>query len=172
MLERELVDSIPAGRAVSFEREVFPSLVGDGLYAFDAAGYWIDIGTPERYLEATWDLLAGRVRSSLPPRDETGSLVYENCLVSGAHVGPQSVLGRHCSVGTDARVERSVLHERVHVGADAVVLEAVLAERVRVGERARVGPDVMVGAGAVIPPDTMLPAGTRVEPGETVALTR
>jgi mannose-1-phosphate guanylyltransferase len=172
VIERELIEAIPAGRAVSFEREVFPSLVGDGLYGFDAAGHWIDIGTPERYLEATWDLLAGRVRSSLPPRDETGSLVYENCLLSGAHVGPQSVLGRHCSVGTDARVERSVLHERVHVGADAVVVEAVLAERVRVGERARVGPDVMVGAGAVIPPDTMLPAGARVEPGETVALTR
>jgi mannose-1-phosphate guanylyltransferase len=173
VIERELVESaIPAGRAVSFEREVFPSLVGEGLYGYDAAGYWIDIGTPERYLEATWDLLAGRVRSSLPPRDETGSLVYENCLLSGAHVGPQSVLGRHCSVGTDARVERSVLHERVHVGADAVVVESVLAERVRVGERARVGPGAMVGAGAVIPPDTNLPAGARIEPGETVALTR
>jgi mannose-1-phosphate guanylyltransferase len=172
VIEREVVDSIPSGRPVSFEREVFPALVGEGLYGYDAAGYWIDIGTPERYLEATWDLLAGRVRSSLPPRDETGSLVYENCLLSGAHVGPQSVLGRHCSVGTDARVERSVLHERVHVGADAVVVEAVLAERVRVGERARVGPDAMVGAGATIPPDTVLAAGARVEPGETVALTR
>jgi mannose-1-phosphate guanylyltransferase len=173
VIERDVVESsIPAGRAVSFEREVFPSLVGDGLYGFDAAGYWIDIGTPERYLEATWDLLAGRVRSTLPPRDETGSLVYENCLLSGAHVGPQSVLGRHCSVGTDARVERSVLHERVHVGADATIVEAVLAERVRVGERARVGPDAMVGAGAVIPADTVLPAGARVEPGETVALAR
>jgi mannose-1-phosphate guanylyltransferase len=172
VIEREVVESIPAGRPVSFELEVFPSLVGEGLYGFDAPGYWIDIGTPERYLEATWDLLAGRVASTLPPRDETGSLVYENCLLSGAHVGPQSVLGRHCSVGTDARVERSVLHERVHVGADASVVEAVLAERVRVGERARVGPDAMVGAGAVIPPDTMLPAGARVEPGETVALTR
>jgi mannose-1-phosphate guanylyltransferase len=172
VIERELVESIPPGRPVSFEREVFPSLVGEGLYGYDAAGYWIDIGTPERYLEATWDLLAGRVRSTLPPRDETGSLVYENCLLSGAHVGPQSVLGRHCSVGTDARVERSVLHERVHVGADAVVLEAVLAERVRVGERARVGPDAMVGAGAVVPPDTVLPAGARVEPGEVVALAR
>jgi mannose-1-phosphate guanylyltransferase len=172
VIEREAVESIPAGRAVSFEREVFPSLVGHGLYGYDAAGYWIDIGTPERYLEATWDLLAGRMRSSLPPRDETGSLVYENCLLSGAHVGPQSVLGRHCSVGTDARVERSVLHERVHVGADAAVVEAVLAERVRVGERARVGPQAMVGAGAVIPPDTILPAGARIEPGETVALAR
>jgi mannose-1-phosphate guanylyltransferase len=169
VLERDVVERIPAGRPVSFELEVFPSLVGEGLYGYEADGYWIDIGTPERYLEATWDLLAGRVRSSLPPRDVTGSLVYENCLVAGAHVGPQSVLGRHCSVGTDARVERSVLHDRVHVGADAAVVESVLAERVRVGERARVGPGAVVGAGAVIPPDTVLPTGARVEPGVTVS---
>ena len=164
VIERALVEErIPAGRAVSFEREVFPSLVGEGLYGFDAAGYWIDIGTPERYLEATWDLLAGRVASTLPPRDETGSLVYPGCLVSGAHVGPQSVLGPHCSVGTDARVERSVLHERVHVGADATVVEAVLGERVRVGERARVGPGAMVAAGAVVEPGAVIGEGERVE---------
>ncbi len=172
VIERSVAESIPAGRAVSFEREVFPGMVGEGLYGFEAAGYWIDIGTPERYLEATWDLLAGRVASTLPPRDETGSLVYQNCLVSGAHVGPQSVLGRHCSVGTDARVERSVLHERVHVGADAAVVESVLAERVRVGERARIGPGAMLGAGAVVEPGAVVPEGARVEPGEAFALTR
>jgi mannose-1-phosphate guanylyltransferase len=169
VLERDVVESIPAGRAVSFEREVFPSLVDAGLYGYDAAGYWIDIGTPERYLEATWDLLAGRVPSTLPARDETGSLVYENCLLAGAHVGPQSVLGRHCSVGTDARVERSVLFERVHVGADASVIESVLAEGVRVGARARVGPDAMVGANAVIEADAVVGLGARVEPGATVS---
>ena len=169
VLERDVVESIPAGRAVSFETEVFPSLIGGGLYGYDAAGYWIDIGTPERYLEATWDLLAGRVHSTLPPRDETGSLIYPHCLVSGAHVGPQTVLGRHCSVGTDARVERSVLHERVLVGADAAVIESVLGERVRVGERARVGPDAMVGANAVIEADAVVPSGARVEPGATVS---
>jgi mannose-1-phosphate guanylyltransferase len=168
VIERDVVDAIPAGRAVSFEREVFPALVGNGLYGYDAAGYWIDIGTPERYLESTWDLLAGRVPSRLPPRDETGSLVYENCLLSGAHVGPQSVLGRNCSVGTDARVERSVLHDRVHVGADAAVVESVLAERVRVGERARIGPGAMVGAAAVIGEDAVIGEGARVEPGAVV----
>jgi mannose-1-phosphate guanylyltransferase len=168
VIEREVVESIPPGRAVSFELDVFPSLVGDGLYGYPAAGYWIDIGTPERYLEATWDLLAGRGPSTLPPRDETGSLVYANCLLSGAHVGPQSVLGRHCSVGTDARVERSVLHERVHVGADAAVVESVLSERVRVGERARIGPQAMVGAEAVIEADAVVAAGARVDPGAVV----
>jgi mannose-1-phosphate guanylyltransferase len=165
VIERELAGRIPAGRAVSFEREVFPALVGDGLYGYDAAGYWIDIGTPERYLEATWDLLAGRVRSELPPRDETGSLVYEGCLLSGAHIGPQAVLGRHCSVGSDARVERSVLHDRVLIGADSSVTESVLAERVRVGERSGVGPGAMIGAGAVIGDGATIGEAARLDPG-------
>jgi mannose-1-phosphate guanylyltransferase len=166
VIERAVVgERIPAGRAVSFEREVFPGLVGEGLYGFPAAGYWIDIGTPERYLEATWDLLAGHPRSTLPPRDETGSLVYEGCLLSGAHVGPQTVLGRNCSVGTDARVERSVLHDRVIVGADAAVVECVLAERVRVGARARLEPAAVVGAGAAIGEGAVVGEGARLDPG-------
>jgi mannose-1-phosphate guanylyltransferase len=168
VVEREVIEQIPAGRAISFEREVFPTLVRNGLYGFDAAGYWIDIGTPERYLEATWDLLAGRVQSELPPRDETGSLVYEGCLLSGAHVGPQSVLGRHCSVGSDSRVERAVLHDRVMVGADAAVVESVLGERVRVGERASLEAGALVGAGATIGEGAVVGAGARLDPGVEV----
>ena len=53
----------PAGRAVSIEREVFPRLVGNGLYGRRLEGYWMDIGTPERYLQASWDILEGRVET-------------------------------------------------------------------------------------------------------------
>src|SRR5207244_9326410 len=73
VLERSVVDLIPAGRAVSFEREIFPELVGQGLYGWVAGGYWIDIGTPERYLDAPWVLLAGRGASTPPEGDEAGS---------------------------------------------------------------------------------------------------
>src|SRR3954462_10453531 len=168
VVEREVIEAIPAGRPVSFEREVFPGLVGHGLFGYLAEGYWIDIGTPRRYLESTWDLLAGRVRSKLPPRDETGSLVDESCLVSGAHIGPQSVLGRHCSVGSDSRIERSVLHDRVTVGADATLRECVLAEGVRVGQRAVIEPGAMAGAGAGIGDDAVIAAGARLDPGVVV----
>ena len=164
VIDRELVESIPAGRAVSFEREVFPGLVGAGLYGWHADGYWIDMGTAERYLEATYDLLAGEVESSLPPRDETGSLIYSGCVTSGAHIGPQSVLGRHCSVGSDSTVERSVLHDRVLVGADCTIRESVLGERVQVGEGARVEPGSLVGSGAQIEAGALVEAGSRVEP--------
>ena len=168
VIERELAGAIPPGRAVSFEREVFPGLVGDRLYGYGASGYWIDIGTPERYLESTYDLLSGRVESALPPRDETGSLVYEGCLTSGAHIGPQSVLGRHCAVGSDSTVERSVLHDRVIVGADCVIREAVLAEGVRVGERARVEPGALIGSGVAVGADAVVEAEARLEPGARV----
>src|SRR5829696_184981 len=168
VLERPVVEGIPAGRPVSFEREVFPELVGKGLLGWPAEGYWLDIGTPDRYLEATYDLLAGHPRSNLPPRDETGSLIGEGCLTAGAHIGPQTVLGSHCSVGSDSAVERSVLHDGVVVGADCVIQESVLAERVRVGEGAHVEPGAVVGAGARVEPGARVSAEARVEPGERV----
>ena len=60
-----MLDLIPPGRAVSIEREVFPRLVGHGLYGRRLEGYWMDIGTPERYLQASWDILEGRVETEL-----------------------------------------------------------------------------------------------------------
>jgi mannose-1-phosphate guanylyltransferase len=168
VLERSVVDLIPSGRSVSFEREIFPALVDDGLYGFHQEGYWIDIGTPERYLESTYDLLAGRVGSTLPARDETGSLVYEPALTAGAHIGPQSVLGPHCSVGLGATVDRSVLHQRVTVGAECTIQESVLGEGVRVGDGAQIGPNAMLGSGAVVEAGEVVEPGTRLEPGERV----
>jgi mannose-1-phosphate guanylyltransferase len=168
VIERDLAEEMEPGRAVSFELEVFPRLVGQGLYGWHAEGYWIDIGTPERYLESTYDLLSGRVESRLPPRDETGSLVAKDCLVGGAHVGPQSVLGRHCSVGTDSTIDRSVLHDRVLVGADATVRESVLAEGARVGEGAELGPRAIVGARASVGAGAVLGQEVRVDPGARV----
>lgn len=169
VIERDVIEQlVPAGRQVSFEREVFPALVGDGLYGFPAAGYWIDIGTPSRYMEATWDLLAGRPESSLAPRDETGSLIGTGCLTAGANIGPQSVLGDRCSVGSDSVVERSVLFDRVAVGPDCLLRDCVLAEGVRVGAGARVEPGALVGADSVIGDGAVVEGDARIEPGTTV----
>ena len=63
MLESASSTSCPTGREVSIEREVFPQLVGNGLYGRRLEGYWMDIGTPERYLQASWDILERRVET-------------------------------------------------------------------------------------------------------------
>ncbi len=168
LLERDVIEQIPAGRAVSIEREIFPELVGTGLYGYLAAGYWKDIGTPRRYLEGTWDLLAGVVDSTLPERDETGSLVYEGGLTSGAHIGPQAVVGHHCSVGSDSSVERAVLHDRVAVGADCTLRECIVAEGARIGDGAEVRSGAVIGKGARIDAGAVVEEDARVEPREEI----
>jgi mannose-1-phosphate guanylyltransferase len=165
VLEHDVVDRIEPGRAVSFEREVFPQLVGEGLYGYPAGGYWMDIGTPDRYLEATYDLLAGRVSSALPSRDDSGSLVPSCCDTSGARIGPLSVLGERCRVGAESLIERSVLHDGVRVGEAAVIRQSVLGTGVSVGEGARIEEGAMIGSGATIRAGQLVQTAARIAPG-------
>jgi D-glycero-alpha-D-manno-heptose 1-phosphate guanylyltransferase len=53
VMEREGIATIPQGRAVSLERETFPALISSGLFAFCGPGQFLDIGTPESYVQAS-----------------------------------------------------------------------------------------------------------------------
>jgi len=136
-LQRSVLDLIPAGREVSIEREVFPQLVGAGLGALRLDGYWMDIGTPERYLEASWDILEGRVETRVRPT-ASGQLVDAGAeLAADAEVGPRAVVSAGCRIGAGARVRDSVLLPGCTVGAGAVVERSVLGPRVEVEAGAR-----------------------------------
>src|ERR1700761_990483 len=102
VLEREVLDLIPAGLEFSIETEVFPRLVGEGLCALPLSGYWMDIGVPERYLQATWDILEGRVGTGVRPT-APGLFVGAGCtLAVSARIGPRAVVSRLCTVGAEA----------------------------------------------------------------------
>ena len=106
VLERSVLDLIPPGREVSIEREVFPRLVGEGLHGLRLDGYWMDIGTPERYLQASWDILEGRVRTRVRPT-APGLLVGAGAeIAAGATVGPRAVVSAGCRVAAGAKVTR------------------------------------------------------------------
>ncbi len=68
VLEKSVLDLLPADKPASIEREVFPQLVAAGLHGYVADGYWLDIGTPERYLQATFDILEGSVFTNVASR--------------------------------------------------------------------------------------------------------
>jgi mannose-1-phosphate guanylyltransferase len=184
VLEREVLDGIVEGKATSFERDVFPALVGSGLYGYRAAGYWLDIGTPERYLEATRDILEGAVSTDVGASLGNGSLSIgagatvdpdahvsgpalagrECDIEAGARFGPFAVLGDGCRVGEGAVVERAVLHESVLVEPGAVVRESIVGAGARIGAGSRLEGSSIVGAGAVIGSNSVLD-GVRVEAG-------
>ncbi len=151
VLERSVLDLIPAGQEVSIEREVFPRLVGDGLCALCLDGYWMDIGTPERYLQASWDILEGRVRTQVVA-NALGLFVGAGTEIgAGATIGPRAVLAPDCTVAAGATVRGSVLLDGCTVAAGARVEDSILAPGVNV----RAGATL---AGAVVGRDLTVPA--------------
>jgi mannose-1-phosphate guanylyltransferase len=132
LLERSVLEEIPPDREVSIEREVFPKLIGNGLYGIRLEGYWIDIGTPDRFLEANWDILEGRVETVHGEFDEP-MMVGEGCELSeSSEIRSPAVIGRGSRVGDDAVIERSVLLDRCVVGDGAVVSNSILSAGVTV----------------------------------------
>jgi mannose-1-phosphate guanylyltransferase len=151
VLERSVFDLVPAGRAVSIEREVFPHLVGEGLYGLLLDGYWMDIGTPERYLQASWDILEGRVETRVMPTAPGLLMATEATVAADARVGPRAVVSPGCRLEEGAQVTESVLLDGCVVGVNARVEGSILAP----------GAEVEPGAelvGAVVGRDERVPA--------------
>jgi mannose-1-phosphate guanylyltransferase len=150
VLERSVLDLIPPGEEVSIERDVFPRLVGEGLHGLRLDGYWMDIGTPERYLEATWDILEQRVDTRVQPT-APGMLVGPGAQVAdGAKVGPRVVLGRDARVEAGAEVSNSVLLDGCVVGEGARVTGSILSAGVAVADDAQLE-GAVVGSGESVP---------------------
>lgn len=184
VLERKiLADLAPAGTNISIERDVFPKLVGHGLYGYEANGYWLDIGTPRRYLQATYDILEGKVRTQvgarltasgmrlLPEGGVAGRiaapvLIADGCEIApNASIGGRVVLGRGVQIGAGATVEDSVLLDGVSVGARTRIRGAIVSQDVTIGERCNIDGHVVLGEGVRIGDDNHLTAGARVFPG-------
>jgi mannose-1-phosphate guanylyltransferase len=151
VLERSVLDLIPSGEEVSIERDVFPLLAGGGLSGLRLDGYWMDIGTPERYLQASWDILEQRVETRVQPT-APGMLVGPGAEVAaGATIGPRAVLGRGCRVADGAEIRDSVVLDGCVVGEGATIIGSILSAGVEVApgavlESAVVGADERVPA--------------------------
>jgi mannose-1-phosphate guanylyltransferase len=183
IIERDVLDEMPrAGTNVSIEREVFPALVGRGLFGYECSGYWLDIGTPERYLQATFDILEGNVSTEagrqLSPsgvalidgvqidgRVVAPVLVGPGCVVGRrAIVGGRTVLGRGVTVAEGAHVESSVLLDGASVGARSTVRSTIVGPGASIGAGCHIGGGVVLGAGVRLGADNVLAAGARIFP--------
>lgn len=173
VLEPEVVARIPGDRRVSIERETFPALVAEGvLYALGDKGYWLDTGTPEAYLRANADMLAG-LRGTPPAPG--AALVSEAVWTLGSpvlhgRVLPASLVGDAARVDHDAEVRGSVVGSAAVVGRGALVEQSVLlaGATVEAGAVVRgsiVGRRAVVGAGAVVDPTSVLGDEARVDAG-------
>jgi NDP-sugar pyrophosphorylase family protein len=170
VLEPDTLDRIPKDQVYSIERGYFPSLVenGETFVAYIYRGYWIDIGTPEKYRQAHRDIMDGRFKA--PPfaaapgsaivspdaRIEDGAVIEAPCFIdagsivkAGARIGPYSVLGRHCHVAENAVVDGAILWPNTWVDSEARIGAALAGRHCHFGRNAEVG-SAMFGDKSVV----------------------
>ena len=181
VIEPDVLARIPPGIKYSFERELFPAMLDDGLpvYAYRAKNYWMDTGTPEKYLQLHRDLLAGKCDGYEFDRD---LIMGDNCRIhptakmtgrimmgDGCAIEPGVVLtgplvmGARCRVGRGVAVAHSVLWDRVTVGPRATVRGCAIANDCTIGAEAELK-DAVLGDHIFIEPGRKPEPGTRFFP--------
>ncbi|QRP45110.1 sugar phosphate nucleotidyltransferase [Amycolatopsis sp. FDAARGOS 1241] len=171
VFRRSVVETIPAGRRVSVERETFPGLLADGahLHGFVDSSYWLDVGTPEAFVRGSADLVRGIAPTSALVGPTGSSLVLDGASVaSSAVLSGGTTVGAKAVIGAGATVDGSVVFDEAVVDAGAIVERSVLGRGARVGADA-VLRGVVIGDGASVGAGCELLDGARVWPGVSLA---
>ncbi len=148
VMEPAVLREISEDRPVSVERETFPALLqkGSKVAVYKSDSYWMDIGTPVKYLQTHEDIMTGNCRMAGMNFDGRsvikdgksmvdftakiiGPVYIGNNVKIGAYttIGPNTVIGDNVWIHTGASVINSVLWDNVEIGAYAKLSGAVAA---------------------------------------------
>ncbi len=177
ILEPEVLAHIPASTPSMFENYLFPRLLemGEPILGYPSDAYWIDIGTPEKYLKANHDLLLQQAgegiqakgKSQLHPaaQIEGPVLLAEECIIAeDAKLKGPVVLGPHCEIGKGAVVQGAVLWHHSRVGEKAVLKNCVVCSHSYVGQGSHVPDNCVLGDSVTVASENILAKGTKVWP--------
>jgi len=170
ILEPEILAQIPASTRSMFEHDIFPLLLDNGepILGYPSDAYWIDIGTPEKYLKAHHDLLLNQGNGNIRTEGE-------NHIHSAAQIEGPVLIAEECTVAEDTKVKGpAVLGPGCKIDKGVVIEGAVLWDGVVVGEMATlkncvVGSGSNIQEGCHIPEGCVLGDNVRVESGLKMA---
>jgi len=165
VLEPSVLKYMPKGEPYSFERGLFPTLLEqkEPFTSFVLDKYWIDIGTPQKYLEVHHDILSGKFAS---PRVAKSAL-HRDSLPAGAAVDEKSIIGSDVTIRDGVRIENSVIgnnckiDEGVHIvdsviwsgntiDAEARISASLIGKGCYIGRSAKLRPGVVLGDKTVV----------------------
>jgi len=168
ILSADLINSIPPGRALSIERDLFPSWLEKGkrLTGHIHRGYWNDIGTPTTYLQSHLDLVQGRKfftwKNLLRKNGIVQQLTHRPAAANRLIKGPRAtidrdvvikgtvIVGSGASIKRGSCLENSIIMEGAHLGEDSVVTGCIIGRNCRVGDRAVLKAGTVLGDKSVL----------------------
>ncbi len=165
VLEPSVLKYMPKGEPYSFERQLFPTLLEhkEPVMSFVFGKYWIDIGTPQKYLEVHRDILSRKFvspriaksavdRASLPAGavvDEKSIIDQDVTIREGVRI-ENSVVGKNCKIDAGAHIVDSVVWSGNTIDPDARIIGSLLGKGCVVGRSAELRPGVVLGDKTVV----------------------
>jgi NDP-sugar pyrophosphorylase family protein len=164
VLEPSVLRYMPKGEAYSFERGLFPTLLEkkEPVFSYILDGYWIDIGTPQKYLEVHHDILAGKfhsprvpVRTGAMPASASATIDAISIIDTDVTIRPgvhieNSVIGRNCKIGESAHIVDSVIWPGATIDAESRISGSIVGKGSMVGHSVVLNPGTVLGDKTVI----------------------
>ena len=122
LLEPEIINMIPENKKISIERDIYPKIVGNGLFGMPFEGHFIDAGTPESYLEANFKLLKAN-------NDEENNNIKDNVQIHETSEIVDSIIGPNVIVGPDIFIEKSMISNSV-ILSDSKIYGATISNSI------------------------------------------
>lgn len=151
IINPEILDEIPSGKEVSIEKETFPHLInaGKNVFAYLHKGYWIDIGTIEKYKKANFDIVEGKAdfdfaKHLIVGRDKkigtNGKLTVGKNVVFEKNVETKGtvIIGDDCFVGENTVLADTILFKKVSVGKNCFIENSVIGNSSIIGDDCKI----------------------------------
>ncbi len=124
--------------------------------------YWLDVGTPVRYLQAHQDIInrkiagfeavddRGQSEIALTAQVSDNSFIGNKCFIDRAAIVSDSVLGANVSIGENASIENSVIGSNTQIGNNAHLSSAIIGQNCQVGSFAAINRGAVIGDNTVL----------------------
>jgi len=184
VIERHIMDLVPKGENYSFERGLFPMALSEGykIYGFRSDDYWLDVGTPQKYLAAHHDILDKKISSNFYYEKDKGGIYlsgkvksddsnfvsgpvvvgHGTIIEAGAKIMPLTVIGDNCYISSGAVISGSVLFNHCRIGKGSVIKDSILAKNVKVEENVRIEGLSLIGDNSIIGKNNVLKNGIKI----------
>ena len=151
ILEPEVLKKIPAGEYYMFEKGLFPRLLDDGspVYGYTYKGYWLDMGTPQKYFNLKMDLLLKKTRSPLV-KVTVPKLIDRGCKIgAGVSIKGPVIIGKECTIQDNASLEKAILWDNVRIGQNSQLNNCIIGSNTVIQDYSKIKDSVVTRSNTI-----------------------
>jgi len=192
LLNREVFNYIPRGNAFDYSKDLFPLLLKEGkpLYGYIGKGYWRDIGDPDAYRYAHYDVFDGKVNIAIEGMkldlvgrdvrvgedvkigedvDFKGTVIVgKNTTIGDRCKIQRSSIGNNCVIEQGVEIVDSIIWDNVYIKRSAKIHGAVLMNGVSVLEEAEINEGAVIADECIIGKNAVVRENVKIWPRKIV----